>query len=76
MTPQQETATAFHYFNRFTDGELAELLSVGGIVPCKDRTLLLQQTLVRWFVGGIPSLNTFIGIINNEITLDNEGRIV
>jgi len=65
-SPQFDTAFAFSVFNTLSDEKLETLLLTAGLVPCKDRSLKLQQALNVWFHGNIPSLNTFIELTNQQ----------
>ena len=53
----RDTRLAWEAFSTFSDHHLNELLNAAGVSPCQDRSLKLQQALMRWFGGFIPNLN-------------------
>jgi hypothetical protein len=53
----EQTKVAWDAFNRLSDKELENLLHVAGIVPMRDRGMILHQVLMVWFHGSIPNLN-------------------
>jgi hypothetical protein len=66
ITPKVATRFVCELFIRFSEKEMRELLETAGVVPCKDKSLMLQQALNVWFHGDIPSLDEFIQFVNEH----------
>jgi hypothetical protein len=61
---QYKTSVVFERFDCFSDEALDSMLEAAGLRPCQNRCLKLQQALCVWFHGDIPSLNTFVKLVN------------
>lgn len=75
MNPEEQTTQAFYSFDGLTSEQLATLLKTAGVVPCQDRTLQLQQALIVWFHGDIPSMNTFLELCNQRYPAFSEAAL-
>jgi len=62
----RKTRDAWNMFKRFTNHELAALLTLAGVAPCEDRGLMLHQALIVWFHGFIPNV-TEVTYLSQEL---------
>lgn len=62
-----DTSLIFNLFKKLSNAQLDDVLKTAGIVPCLERGLKLQQALIVWFHGDIPSMNEFAELVDKEV---------